>query len=146
MRRFLLLMACGAIAAAQTRAQSRSGITAEDYFSFEFLSDPQLSPDGEWVAYTVATIDQKANKRVSRIWIVPADGSQPPTLFAGETASSTSPRWSPAGRSRFSLRATEAARKSGCCRAPAERRGAYRTSKTACQIANGRPMGRASFA
>src|SRR5487761_2458938 len=99
MRRFLLLMACGAIAAAQTRAQSRSGITAEDYFSFEFLSDPQLSPDGEWVAYTVATIDQKANKRVSRIWIVPADGSQPPTLFAGETASSTSPRWSPDGRS-----------------------------------------------
>src|SRR5487761_2574314 len=110
MRRFLLLMACGAIAAAQTRAQSRSGITAEDYFSFEFLSDPQLSPDGEWVAYTVATIDQKANKRVSRIWIVPADGSQPPTLFAGETAPSSSPRWSPNGRSLSFLSARDGGR------------------------------------
>jgi dipeptidyl aminopeptidase/acylaminoacyl peptidase len=90
----LFLIACAAFAQAQTRR----GITAEDYFSFEFLNDPQMSPDGQWVAYTVATIDQKANRRMSRIWIASVDGTHPAVPFTGETTSSTSPRWSPDGR------------------------------------------------
>lgn len=90
----LFLIACGALAHAQTKP----GITAEDYLSFEFVSDPQISPDGQWVAYTVATIDQKANKRVSRIWIASVDGTHPTVPFTGDTTSSTSPRWSPDGR------------------------------------------------
>ncbi|MGA3190781.1 MAG: S9 family peptidase, partial [Bryobacteraceae bacterium] len=90
----LLLILCGAFA----RAQIKPGITAEDYFSFEFISDPQISPDGQWVAYTVATIDQKANRRVSRIWIASTEGTHPAVAFTGDTTSSTSPRWSPDGR------------------------------------------------
>ncbi len=79
-------------------SQTKPGITAEDYLSFEFISDPQISPDGQWVAYTVATIDQKANKRVSRIWLASADGTHPTVPFTSDTTSSTSPRWSPDGR------------------------------------------------
>ncbi len=96
MQRFLalFLLACATF----VQAQTRRGITAEDYFSFEFLSDPQMSPDGQWVAYTVATIDQKANRRMSRIWIASVDGTHPAVPFSGETTSSTSPRWSPDGR------------------------------------------------
>jgi dipeptidyl aminopeptidase/acylaminoacyl peptidase len=90
----LFLIVCGAFAQAQTKP----GITAEDYLSFEFISDPQISPDGQWVAYTVATIDQKANKRVSRIWIASVDGTHPTVPFTGDSTSSTSPRWSPDGR------------------------------------------------
>jgi len=89
----LFLLLCAPFAQAQ-----RKGITAEDYLSFEFLSDPQISPDAQWVAYTVATIDQKANRRVSRIWIASIDGAHPSVPFTGENASSTSPRWSPDGR------------------------------------------------
>jgi dipeptidyl aminopeptidase/acylaminoacyl peptidase len=91
----LVLILCGALAQAQTKP----GITAEDYFSFHFLSDPQLSPDGQWVAYTVATIDQKANRRVSRIYVASVDGTHSPSPFTGEATSSTSPRWSPDGKS-----------------------------------------------
>jgi hypothetical protein len=29
-----------------TLAQSRRGVTPEDYYSFEFIGDPHLSPDG----------------------------------------------------------------------------------------------------
>lgn len=79
-------------------AQTKPGVTAEDYLAFEFISDPKISPDGQWVAYTVATIDQKANKRVSRIWIASVDGTHPSVPFTGDTTSSTSPRWSPDGR------------------------------------------------
>jgi dipeptidyl aminopeptidase/acylaminoacyl peptidase len=86
------------LGAAFAPAQTKPGVTAEDYFAFEFVSDPQISPDGQWVAYTVATIDQKANKRVSRIWIAAVDGTHPTVPFTGDTTSSTSPRWSPDGR------------------------------------------------
>jgi dipeptidyl aminopeptidase/acylaminoacyl peptidase len=96
MQRFfaLFLILCGPF----LQAQIKTGITAEDYFSFEFVSDPQISPDGQWVAYTVANIDQKANRRMSRIWIASVDGTHPSVPFTGETTSSTSPRWSPDGR------------------------------------------------
>jgi len=90
----LFLILFGAFAQGQTKP----GITAEDYLAFEFVSDPQISPDGQWVAYTVATIDQKANRRVSRIWLASVDGTHPTVPFTGDTTSSTSPRWSPDGR------------------------------------------------
>src|ERR1700680_4461608 len=102
----LFLIVCGAV----TQAQTKPGITAEDYFSFEFLSDPQISPDGQWVAYTVATIDQKANRRVSRIWIAWIDGAHSPVAFTGDSTSSTSPRWSPDGRSLAFLSARDGGR------------------------------------
>jgi dipeptidyl aminopeptidase/acylaminoacyl peptidase len=100
---FLLLLCASAQA-------QRKPITAEDYLSFEFASDPQISPDAQWVAYTVATIDQKANRRVSRIWIASIDGSHPTLPFTSETPSSTSPRWSPDGRFLAFLSARDGAR------------------------------------
>ena len=39
--------------------------------SLKRISDPQISPDGQWVAFTVRTIDMAANKRPQQIWIVP---------------------------------------------------------------------------
>jgi dipeptidyl aminopeptidase/acylaminoacyl peptidase len=96
MQRFLALLLI--LGAAFASAQTKPGITAEDYLSFEFVSDPQISPDGQWIAYNVATIDKKANKRVSRIWLASMDGSHPSVPFTGDTTSSTSPRWSPDGR------------------------------------------------
>ena len=56
-------------------AQTR-GVTAEDYFAFETLSDPRFSPDGSTIAFVVTTIDQKQNRRHSALWSVPADGSR----------------------------------------------------------------------
>jgi dipeptidyl aminopeptidase/acylaminoacyl peptidase len=109
MQRLLVFLLLCASAQAQ-----RKPITAEDYLNFEFASDPQMSPDAQWVAYTVATIDQKANRRVSRIWIADAvhlgDGSHPTVPFTGETTSSTSPRWSPDGRFLAFLSARDGAR------------------------------------
>ncbi len=93
MRRLLLLLTLASLAIAQRR-----GVTAEDYFAFEQAGDPRIAPDGKWVAYSVTTIDQKTNRRVSRIWIAALDGSHPPVPYTGEASSSTSPRWSPDGR------------------------------------------------
>jgi dipeptidyl aminopeptidase/acylaminoacyl peptidase len=97
MRRFVLLLCLATLAFGQRR-----GMTAEDYLAFENAGDPQISPDGQWVAYTVTTVDQKANRRKSEIFITPLNGTSngsPTSMpFAGEAASSSSPRWSPDGK------------------------------------------------
>jgi dipeptidyl aminopeptidase/acylaminoacyl peptidase len=97
----LVLFAClfATVARAQ---QSPRGITAEDYFSFEFISDPQLSPDGKLVAYVVTKIDRAQNRRNSSIWIAATDSAadgRAPWQFTTAPQSSTSPRWSPDGKS-----------------------------------------------
>lgn len=59
----------------------KRGITPEDYFSFEFVSAPELSPDGRLVAYVVTVVDQKQNRRNSSIWMAEVEGGRPPWQF-----------------------------------------------------------------
>ena len=80
-------------------AQAPRGITPEDYYSFEFISDPNISPDGKLVAYVVTKIDRAQNRRNASIWMVAADGSHAPWQFTTSPQSSNSPRWSSDGKS-----------------------------------------------
>src|SRR5439155_1683741 len=48
----------------------RHSITFEDYIALKSVSEPQLSPDGKWVAYTVSTPSLQDNRNVSRVWVV----------------------------------------------------------------------------
>lgn len=80
-------------------AQTPRGITPEDYYSFEFVSDPQISPDGKLVAYVVTKVDRAQNRRNSSIWMTATDGGRAPWQFTTAPQSSTSPRWSPDGKS-----------------------------------------------
>jgi dipeptidyl aminopeptidase/acylaminoacyl peptidase len=59
------------------------GIGPEDYSAFEFLSDPQLSPDGKLAAYVVTPVDQKQNRRNSVTVNVKNCIPNPPTPMAG---------------------------------------------------------------
>jgi dipeptidyl aminopeptidase/acylaminoacyl peptidase len=80
-------------------AQSLRGITADDYLAFEFISDPNISPDGKLVAYVVTRIDRAQNRRNSSIWMVATDGTRAPWQFTTSPQSANSPRWSPDGKS-----------------------------------------------
>jgi dipeptidyl aminopeptidase/acylaminoacyl peptidase len=93
------------------QAADRRGITPEDYFSFQFISDPHLSPDAKLVAYVVTTIDQKKNRRDSAIWLLPVNGSAVPRRLSAEGFSSNAPRWSPDGKTLafLSTRSSDAA-------------------------------------
>src|SRR5215467_733214 len=81
-----------------SQAQTRRGVTPEDYFAFHFIGDPHLSPDGKFVAYVQTVINQKKNKRESSIWLVAADGSSWPRRLTAEGSNANSPRWSPDGK------------------------------------------------
>ncbi len=61
------------------------------------VSDPQVSPDGRTVAFTVQTVDVAANKKPSNIYIIPVGGGAPVRItLAGAT--NERPRWSPDSR------------------------------------------------
>src|SRR5262249_14888036 len=92
----LALLIPATIRAQQT--EGKRGITPEDYYAFEFLGDPHISPDGKLVAYVVTTVDQKQNRRHSSIWMAALDGSRAPWQFTTSPQSSSSPRWSPEGK------------------------------------------------
>src|SRR5215831_7119462 len=92
-----LMVSCAVLALGQQSASTR-GVTPEDYFSFKFLSDPHISPDGTLVAYVLTIIDRRQNRRHSSIWMAPMDGSRPPWQFTTSPQSSNSPRWSPDGQ------------------------------------------------
>src|SRR5207253_2820461 len=63
----------------------------------DFFSDPQLSPDGQWIAYTVSTIDTKEDKTNTHIWLVGYDGKNDRQITFS-TDSENSPRWSADGK------------------------------------------------
>ena len=77
--------------------QSPHPLTAEDVQSLKSVSDAQISPDGNWVAFTVADSykTDTANPR-SQIWLTAADGTGARPFTAG-SRSDTHPRWSPSG-------------------------------------------------
>jgi len=105
----VILFSLGVFGSNASRAQTRRGVTPEDYFAFKFLGDPHLSPDGKLVVYVLTTIDKKKNRRESSIWVVPSDGSATPRRLSAEGFSSNSPRWAPYGKTLafLSARATE---------------------------------------
>ncbi|HEY0379493.1 MAG TPA: S9 family peptidase [Pyrinomonadaceae bacterium] len=84
----ILVLACGA--AAQTKP-----LTISDLLKVRRVSDPQLSPDGKWVAFTVRDIDKPANRGVDQIYLMPVTGGEPRLLGSG--LRSNTPRWSPDG-------------------------------------------------
>ena len=100
MRRVLalltILVMSLAAAAAKDQQPART-FTIYDLLKIRRVSDPQLSPDGRWIAYTIADTDKAANKRTAQIYIIPTDGGEPRAL-TNEKQSSQNPRWSPDGK------------------------------------------------
>src|SRR5579864_4213002 len=64
------------ILCAPSFAQTRRPINLDDLARMRDVRDPQCSPEGKWVAYTVSTIDAKTDKHASHVWMVSTDGSQ----------------------------------------------------------------------
>lgn len=75
---------------------SKRTIEAADIFRIRLVSDPQVSPDGSQVAYTVTELDEKDNCYRAAIWLVPLSGGESRRLTSGKHRDGQ-PRWSPDG-------------------------------------------------
>jgi len=81
----------------QTEKPQPRFLTVDDSFEIRDVEDPQISPDGLWLAYTVTTHDLEEDESTSRIWMAPIAGGKPVPMTAEDKAASR-PRWSPDGR------------------------------------------------
>jgi len=68
----------------------------EDLTRIQFITDPQLSPDGRRVAFVVTTLSEERDEYLSNIWIVDVGGGAPRRFTAGPRRD-VEPRWSPDG-------------------------------------------------
>ncbi len=87
----------GSALVAGAHAEGKAAITYADIFSLEWVSDPQISPDGRWIIYVRRGMDVRTDRVRGTLWFIATDGSthRPLSNNANEGAL---PRWSPDGR------------------------------------------------
>ena len=89
----LAVAASGALA----QAPARRPVKLDDLDRVRQVADPQVSPDGQWVAYTVTKVDVAADKDDADVWMVSWDGARSVRLTSSPDGEKK-PRWSPDGR------------------------------------------------
>jgi dipeptidyl aminopeptidase/acylaminoacyl peptidase len=96
--RHLVIVAALVASSIGVVAQSaRHPLTLDDIQAMADVGDPQCSPDGQSVAYTVGRIDVKEDKRNTHIWMIGFDGANNRQVTSSQDSES-SPRFSPDGR------------------------------------------------
>src|SRR5215471_1731213 len=90
-----LVPVCGSMKAQQPT--SPRPVAIGDLFVLRDVHDPQISPEGQWIAYSVGSANLDDDKFQERIWMSPAAGGDAIPLTA-EDVSSSHPRWSPDGK------------------------------------------------
>lgn len=76
---------------------AKRNLQPADVYRLKNISDPQVSPEGKWVAYVLSSVDSAANKRNSDLWMTSWDGKEHVQLTNSPDGESN-PRWSPDGK------------------------------------------------
>ena len=76
---------------------AKRNLQVDDLIRIKTVGDAQVSPDGRWVAYTVATASLKEDKSETQVWMTPTDGGEPLPMTA-KGSSASRPRFSPDGK------------------------------------------------
>lgn len=96
MKRIFLTLLLFAFAFADVQAQQSSAFSFNDLMKIRRVGDPQISPDGKTVAFTIGDVNMSANKTLTQIYTVSIDGGNLRQITKGDKSNS-SPRWSPDG-------------------------------------------------
>jgi dipeptidyl aminopeptidase/acylaminoacyl peptidase len=97
MKRILLICSFLALQLFSEAQPSKRPLLPGDIYRLQTIGDPQIAPDGQWVAYTLASVDSAKDKRNTDIWMISWDGKQTVQLTSS-TDNETAPRWSPDGK------------------------------------------------
>ncbi len=98
MKRFLVAIGLSLIACASfANAQPTGHYSVEDMLKIRRVGDPQISPDGKRVAFTIGDVNVEGNRTLTHIYIMSSAGGEMKQLTTG-AASASSPRWSPDGK------------------------------------------------
>ena len=91
------VLCIGLIIASPVLVSAQRPVVARDLLRLREVSDPQLSPDGGWVAYTVTTADTVRDRRDRDVWMTSWDGSRSVRVTSSPDQEHAA-RWSPDGR------------------------------------------------
>jgi dipeptidyl aminopeptidase/acylaminoacyl peptidase len=93
-----LLLSCLALIAFSFPmvAQAKHPFTFEDMMKLKRVGEPEVSPDGKWVIFSVVDVSLEANTKTPHIWIVPTAGGEEREIIADQDADR--PRWAPDGK------------------------------------------------
>ena len=92
----LIAVAISLLALASFFVAQERRFTIDDLLKVRRVGDPQVSPKGDLVAFTITDVDRIANKSITQIYLVPIGGGEVRQLTNDEH-SSVSPRWAPDG-------------------------------------------------
>ena len=97
-RVLLAVLSVSVLGGATTGAQApvKHPITFDEMMKLHRISSPQVSPDGQWVAYTVTTPDMDANRNGSNVWLISIASDEAMQLT--QSGHDSSPAWSPDGK------------------------------------------------
>ena len=80
------------------QAPAKRALVPTDVYLLKNVGDPQISPDGKWVAYTVSSVDTAKDSHNTDIWMVSLDDKAASVQLTSSGEGESSPRWSPDGK------------------------------------------------
>src|SRR6267143_1010202 len=97
---FVLLLLTAATSAVAQAPPPQRPLTVDDLFALKQVGNPQVSPDGRWVAYVVRTLNLKSDRNEASLWMAPLDSGTTggAVLLTAQGYSPSEARWSPDGR------------------------------------------------
>src|SRR5215831_4292563 len=95
MKRSILLSIVLLFAAVYSFSQ---GLTSDDWYRLNRVSDVQLAPDGKTIVYVNTRAERETQRNVAHIWTVAFDGRTEPHLFTTGFPAENHPRYSPDGQ------------------------------------------------
>jgi dipeptidyl aminopeptidase/acylaminoacyl peptidase len=96
MRRFIPVLLALIAFTFSAFAQAKHPFTFEDMMKLKRVGEPEVSPDGKWVIFSVVDVDLEANTKTPHVWIVPTQGGQEREIIRDQDADR--PRWAPDGK------------------------------------------------
>jgi dipeptidyl aminopeptidase/acylaminoacyl peptidase len=115
MRRLFFAFAAFIVFSLPAFAQAKRPLTFEDMMKLKRVGEPEVSPDGRWVIFSVVDVNLEANTKTPHIWIVPLEAKTGSTRsqvgMTGEREiigdqDADRPRWAPDGK-RFAFLSTK---------------------------------------
>ncbi|HDY89163.1 MAG TPA: S9 family peptidase [bacterium] len=95
---FLFIFLYSNPAFAELPSQETHRFSVHDMLAIDRISDPLVSPDGQWIVFVLRKTDLDANKGRTDLWLVNVDGTNLRRLTSHK-ANDSNPRWSPDGKS-----------------------------------------------